>query len=157
MSIISLSEVSYRYGAHVLLDCADLNIAEGDQLALVGRNGCGKTSLLKLISGEHLPDSGLIERKNGSAASDRASEIHGQLKKLRRDFPSEFDSGEFRISQTFSDKRAENASFEAADAEVIEGISPDKSLNESDVGRNVSRRTSAAKQYFFHRFSSFLQ
>lgn len=65
MSIISLSEVSYRYGAHVLLDCADLNIAEGDQLALVGRNGCGKTSLLKLISGEHLPDSGLIERKNG--------------------------------------------------------------------------------------------
>ena len=65
MSLISFSQVSLRYDTHVLLDSADIAICEGDRLAIVGRNGCGKTSLLKLIAGIVLPDSGLIENING--------------------------------------------------------------------------------------------
>lgn len=62
MSLISLSNVSLKFGAKVLLDGADLNILEGDSVALVGRNGTGKTSLLKLVAGLNVPDSGRLER-----------------------------------------------------------------------------------------------
>lgn len=62
MSLISLSNVSLKFGVKVLLDGADLNILEGDSVALVGRNGTGKTSLLKLVAGLNVPDSGRVER-----------------------------------------------------------------------------------------------
>ena len=62
MSLISLSNVSLKFGVKVLLDGADLNILEGDSVALVGRNGTGKTSLLKIVAGLNVPDSGRVER-----------------------------------------------------------------------------------------------
>ena len=65
MSLISLSGVSLRFDNKILLDGASLNIAEGDTIALVGRNGCGKTSMLKIIAGVYEPDSGLVERVKG--------------------------------------------------------------------------------------------
>lgn len=42
MSLISLNKVSLRYGAHVLLDEADLNIAQSDALALVGKTAAAR-------------------------------------------------------------------------------------------------------------------
>ncbi len=62
MSLISISDVSLKFGLKPLLKSADLNIQQGDFMALVGRNGAGKTSLLKLIAGLIQPDSGLVER-----------------------------------------------------------------------------------------------
>lgn len=69
MSLISLSDVTLKYGVKPLLAGADLNIQPADSLALVGRNGCGKTSLLKIIAGLLQPDAGRVERlKNVRAA-----------------------------------------------------------------------------------------
>ena len=65
MSLISFSSVSLRFDAHALLERADLNLESGDRMAIVGRNGCGKSSLLKLMAGLIEPDSGLIEKVNG--------------------------------------------------------------------------------------------
>lgn len=65
MSLISFSSVSLRFDAHALLERADLNLESGDRMAIVGRNGCGKSSLLKLMAGIIEPDSGLIEKVNG--------------------------------------------------------------------------------------------
>ncbi len=65
MNLISLSSVSLRFGARVLLRDASLSVLESDRLALVGPNGCGKTSLMKLMTGAIEPDSGLVERKVG--------------------------------------------------------------------------------------------
>lgn len=79
MSLISLNNVSLRYGAHVLLDEADLNVAKGDFLALVGRNGCGKTSLLKIIAGVNEPDSGLVERLRGVKTAYLPQEVPTNL------------------------------------------------------------------------------
>lgn len=82
MSLISLNKVSLRYGAHVLLDEADLNIAQSDALALVGRNGCGKTSLLKIIAGISEPDSGTVERKRGVKVAYMPQEVPSYLSGL---------------------------------------------------------------------------
>lgn len=69
MGLISLSKVTLGYGGRVLLDAADLSVERGDRMSLIGRNGCGKTTLLKIMAGILRPDSGLVERaKNLSAA-----------------------------------------------------------------------------------------
>jgi len=79
MSLISFSSVSLRFDANALLDKADLNLEEGDRLAIVGRNGCGKSSLLKLMAGIFKPDSGLIETVNGLKTAYLPQEVPTDL------------------------------------------------------------------------------
>ncbi|MFK5920806.1 MAG: ABC-F family ATP-binding cassette domain-containing protein [Verrucomicrobiota bacterium] len=64
-SIASASELTMRYGDQVLLDGATLAIHEGERIGLVGRNGCGKSTFLRIIAGDLKPDSGkLAHRKD---------------------------------------------------------------------------------------------
>ncbi len=64
-AIASGSEMVMRYGDQAVLDGATLAIHEGERIGLVGRNGCGKSTFLKIIAGELKPDSGkLAHRKD---------------------------------------------------------------------------------------------
>ncbi|MBB3142697.1 ATP-binding cassette domain-containing protein [Halomonas organivorans] len=65
MTLLRLEQLQLAYGPQVLLDGADLVLEKGERLALVGRNGTGKSTLLKLVSGENLPDGGHIWRAPG--------------------------------------------------------------------------------------------
>ncbi|WP_254275279.1 ATP-binding cassette domain-containing protein [Halomonas sp. 3H] len=65
MTLLRLEQLQLAYGTHVLLDGADLVLEKGERLALVGRNGTGKSTLLKLVAGEMLPDGGSIWRAPG--------------------------------------------------------------------------------------------
>ena len=58
MPLLRLDKASLHYGTQVLLDEVDLVITRGDKLGLLGRNGTGKTTLLKVLAGELSPDSG---------------------------------------------------------------------------------------------------
>ena len=60
MAIISLSEVNLGFGGPLLLDSVNLQIENGERVGLLGRNGAGKTSLLKVLHGEVDPESGVI-------------------------------------------------------------------------------------------------
>ncbi|MGQ8363659.1 ATP-binding cassette ATPase Uup [Glaciecola sp. 1036] len=60
--IFELENVSYKYGDHRIVDNLDLLIARGDKLALIGPNGSGKTTFIKLLLGELTPDQGEIIR-----------------------------------------------------------------------------------------------
>lgn len=60
MSVIRLENVSLAYGLKPLLDDVTLSIEEGDKLCLLGRNGEGKSSLMRLLTKEVEPDSGTI-------------------------------------------------------------------------------------------------
>src|SRR4029079_17924498 len=51
-------------GPQVLLDGVTFAVAAGEKVGLVGRNGCGKTSLLKLLSSEQTADAGEISRRS---------------------------------------------------------------------------------------------
>ena len=68
-TIISASEVTVRYNERAILDCATLGIQEGDRIGLVGRNGCGKTTFLKILAGLQAPDSGEVSRSRDLVAS----------------------------------------------------------------------------------------
>ena len=58
MPLLRLDKVSLHFGTQVLLDEVDLVITRGEKLGLLGRNGTGKTTLLKVLAGEMSPDSG---------------------------------------------------------------------------------------------------
>jgi ATP-binding cassette subfamily F protein 3 len=58
--VLRLKEVSKSFGSHRLFKDLDLNIYKGEKIALVGPNGCGKTTLLKIISGRMAADEGEV-------------------------------------------------------------------------------------------------
>jgi ATP-binding cassette subfamily F protein uup len=58
MPLLRLDSVHLQYGTQVLLDDVSLNITRGEKLGLLGRNGTGKTTLLKVLEGQLTPDSG---------------------------------------------------------------------------------------------------
>ena len=64
MSLIRFNEVSLSFGDKPILDRVSFVLEEKDRLALIGRNGVGKSTFLKLILGEIAPDSGTISSKN---------------------------------------------------------------------------------------------
>lgn len=62
-NLITLDAISLAFGLDILLDKVKLQVAEGERVCLIGRNGAGKSSLLKIIEGTLLPDSGSVWRK----------------------------------------------------------------------------------------------
>ena len=58
--LLSANELTLAYGPQNLLDGVTLAVEAGEKVGMVGRNGCGKTSLLKILSRESEPDSGDI-------------------------------------------------------------------------------------------------
>lgn len=63
MTLFSANELRLAYGHQTLLDGVTLAIAAGEKVGLVGRNGCGKTSLLKILADENKADSGEISAR----------------------------------------------------------------------------------------------
>ena len=61
--LILLDTISLAFGLDVLLDHIKLQISSGERVCLIGRNGAGKSSLLKIIEGVQTPDTGTVWRK----------------------------------------------------------------------------------------------
>lgn len=72
MFLVRLDSVSLAFGARRILREADLSIEPGERVCLIGRNGAGKTSLLRLVSGEQDPDDGEIRRRGEICISELA-------------------------------------------------------------------------------------
>ncbi len=65
MPFVSLDRVSIAYGHLPLLDASSVQIDPGERVSLIGRNGTGKSTLLRIIGGELAPDSGTVWRQPG--------------------------------------------------------------------------------------------
>jgi ATP-binding cassette subfamily F protein uup len=65
MSLIKIEKAGLSYGLQVLLDDVSLSIERGQRLCLIGRNGAGKSSLLKVLDGEVDLDKGDVIRQSG--------------------------------------------------------------------------------------------
>jgi ATP-binding cassette subfamily F protein uup len=64
-TLLSANEIRLSYSYQNLLDGVTLAVASGEKVGLVGRNGCGKTSLLKILTGEQKADSGDLSLRRG--------------------------------------------------------------------------------------------
>jgi ATP-binding cassette subfamily F protein uup len=65
MALLSLRDIRVAFGGPPLLQGASLQIEPGDRICLLGRNGTGKSTLLKVVNGEIAPDEGEIVRQQG--------------------------------------------------------------------------------------------
>lgn len=75
MAYITLRDVQLAFGGPALLDGANFNLERGERVCLIGRNGEGKSTLLKLIEGSLLPDSGEVSLQNGITISMLAQDV----------------------------------------------------------------------------------
>ncbi|SAK76226.1 ABC transporter-like protein [Caballeronia fortuita] len=64
MSLYSISDAQLAFGHVALLDHADFSLEAGERVGLIGRNGAGKSSLLKIVAGLAAPDDGLVTRQS---------------------------------------------------------------------------------------------
>ncbi|ENW31096.1 ATP-binding cassette domain-containing protein [Acinetobacter lwoffii] len=75
MAYITLRDVQLAFGGPALLNGANFNLERGERVCLIGRNGEGKSTLLKLIEGSLLPDSGEVSLQNGITISMLAQDV----------------------------------------------------------------------------------
>ena len=65
MPIVTLKDIHISFGSQVIFDRLDLKIYPAQKVGLIGHNGCGKTTLLKMILGILPPDVGQIQQRKG--------------------------------------------------------------------------------------------
>jgi ATP-binding cassette subfamily F protein uup len=75
MALISIQEVSLGFGGPLLLEEVNFQIERGEWVGLLGRNGMGKSTLLKLIHGDLVPDRGVVSRQQGIRIANLSQEV----------------------------------------------------------------------------------
>jgi ABC transport system ATP-binding/permease protein len=75
MALLSIRDVSVGFGGALVLENINLQIERGERLGLVGRNGVGKSTLLKIIAGELEPDTGTVIRERGLQVAYLVQEV----------------------------------------------------------------------------------
>ena len=68
-TIVTAADVVVRYNEQVVLNGATLAVEENDRVGLVGRNGCGKTTFLRVLAGLQTPDSGAVTKRRDLVVS----------------------------------------------------------------------------------------
>ena len=66
MSVATLSNIEKTFGKRVLFDKLSLNIEQGERIGFIGANGSGKTTLFKVLTGQVVPDAGVVAIARGT-------------------------------------------------------------------------------------------
>ena len=75
MTLLKFSDVSLAFGAMPLLDKVSWQIARGERVCIIGRNGTGKSSMMKLVKGDQKPDDGSVWRAPGLKIGELPQEL----------------------------------------------------------------------------------
>jgi ABC transport system ATP-binding/permease protein len=115
MALRSLSNAMLAYGHVALLDGAAMSLEAGERLGLIGRNGSGKSSLLKILAGLEKPDDGLLQLQQnmrryyvpqepqfraGATVFEMVSEGVAEARDLRARYEAHDDSEDLDALQT---------------------------------------------------------
>src|SRR3954465_13408961 len=75
MALLAMQDVSIAFGGPPILDRANLAIERGERVCLLGRNGAGKSTIMKLLDATMLPDSGAVVRQTGVTVTRLEQEV----------------------------------------------------------------------------------
>lgn len=85
--MLDVTGISRSYGDHAVVRDVSFHVAAGSMLALLGPNGCGKSTTLKILSGAIAPTAGTFTVDGAPAGSDRARRATGYVPDTRGVFP----------------------------------------------------------------------
>jgi ABC transport system ATP-binding/permease protein len=102
-AILTAADLTVRFNERTILAAASLGVDEGDRIGLVGRNGCGKTTFLKILAGLQSPDAGTVTARRDLVVSylpqdftlDPLLDVRGNVRQGARhvlDLIAEFES-----------------------------------------------------------------
>lgn len=80
--LVELTDVTIEYDDKIVCEGVSFTIEQGEKIAIQGKNGSGKSSILKLIYGEDIPHSGIVRKNNKliiSYVSQDTSDLYGNL------------------------------------------------------------------------------
>src|SRR5436309_2467440 len=66
--LLGLQNVTFEFGARLIVEDATWHIQPGERIGLIGYNGTGKSTLLKVLMGEYLPSTGTVEKGRETTA-----------------------------------------------------------------------------------------
>ncbi|WP_394181522.1 ATP-binding cassette domain-containing protein [Marinomonas posidonica] len=89
MSLLSLEQVSVAFGHNPLLSKISFSAEAGERVAIIGRNGAGKSTFLKVVSGEQIPDEGVVRLEGGMRIAQLPQELPEANGKTVREVVSE--------------------------------------------------------------------
>jgi ATP-binding cassette subfamily F protein 3 len=135
--MISINDLTFRIGSRALYDEANWHIKPGERIGLIGANGTGKSTLLKIIVGEYAPSEGTISMSKdlkigylnqdllsydshhsilhvAMEAFDRQNKLHDEIEELLKKIETDYSE---EVLNKLSDKQQE---FEALDGYNIE-------------------------------------
>ncbi len=80
MAVLNIQNITLNFGSAPVFDGINIQIHEGEKICLLGRNGAGKSTMMKMINGEIEPDSGDLIREKGMVTSILQQEVPLDLK-----------------------------------------------------------------------------
>lgn len=89
MSLLSLDQVNLAFGHHPLLSSVSTTAQAGERIAVIGRNGAGKSTFFKVISGEIIPDDGVVRIESGAKVAQLPQELPAADDKTIKEVVSE--------------------------------------------------------------------
>ena len=69
MNLLSVEGISKAYGERIIFEPLSFGMSKGQKIALIAKNGSGKTSILKIIAQQDTPDQGLVNFRKGTQVS----------------------------------------------------------------------------------------
>ena len=115
-----IRDVSVSFGGPLLLDGATLPIEEGERIGLLGRNGTGKSTLLKLLNGDIPPDSGEIVRNAGTRVSLLPQDVPDTLPGMVYDIVASGGQEHLELLRQYHDLTVQLA--HGSDAELLKTL-----------------------------------
>jgi ATP-binding cassette subfamily F protein uup len=79
MALLGMRDVSVAFGGPLILESASFSIDRGERVCLLGRNGAGKSTIMKLLDGSIRPDTGEVIRQSGTSVARLEQEVPGEL------------------------------------------------------------------------------
>jgi len=160
--MFSITGLDYAYGSQIIFAEADLKVESGWKVGLIGPNGCGKTTLFRLLTGQEKTDVGDINYPNGIRigyfdqkvgemhdcdvveqsvrCAGRVSDLRGELSELEHDLsdPDKLDQME-SIMARYSELQAEfqilgGYDIESRAREVLSGLGFSDARMDGDIG-----------------------